>query len=81
MCKSFRVSSIIDSGYRFILLLYHYDFGSNSQTVPRKYPHGIDLHKDDVFLSTMSKFAYKTMQNDYDVVIFFSHPEQKVDLH
>ena len=50
VCKSFRViSSVIYSGYRFILLLYHHHFGSNSQTVPRKYPHRIDLHWDDVF--------------------------------
>ena len=44
VCKSFRVSSIIDSGYHFILLLYHHHFGADSQTVPRKYPHQIDLH-------------------------------------
>ena len=44
VCKSFCVSSIIDSGYRFILLLYHHHFGSDSQNVPRKYPDRINLH-------------------------------------
>ena len=60
VCKSFRISSIIDSGYRFILLLYHHHFGSNSQTLPiKKYPHRIDLHWDDgrFFKHDVKKFA------------------------
>ena len=85
VCKSFRVSSIVDSDYRFILLLYHHHFGSNSQTVPRKYPHRIDLHQDDVFFwARCQKFAssYRKRCKIITTSLFFwPHPGQKVDLH
>ena len=80
VCKSFRVSSVIGSGYRFILLLYYHHFGSNRQTIQRIYPHRIDLHKDDVFF----EYAYEKLASSYirqHVDIFGPHPGQKVDLH
>ena len=55
VCKLFRVSlTIIDPGYHVILLSYHPHFDSDSQTVPRKYPHRIDL---------LTRTIYQTMQN------------------
>ena len=76
MCKLFRASSIIDSGYRFILVLYHHYFGPNSETVPKSYPHWIDLHWDK---TKEKKMQTKKKDND-DVIFLKPILDKKVDL-
>ena len=86
MCKFVHVSSIIDSIYHIILLLYHSFFGSNSQNHSKKWLDWINLHWDDVFLLTRwQTFASSYLTQAPDRVkmslLFLSHPWKNTDLH
>ena len=66
VCESFRDSSIIESIYRVILLLYHPHFGSDSQNRYQKNNPIKSIYCGRVyFFCTMSKVCivlFQTMQ-------------------